>query len=141
MPTLRIDTNVSKSKIDLDGFSNDLTKAIAESLNKPIGYVLVIIHPDVAMTYGEGEGKNPDWCKSIFTSENSGFFCKTDRKKPAAFATLLSIGQLGLEENKKHSANIQPLIKKYLGVEPTRCFIYFNVSFFLKKENPSWILI
>jgi len=60
MPTLRIDTNVSKSKIDLDGFSNDLTKAIAESLNKPIGYVLVIIHPDVAMTYGEGEGKNPD---------------------------------------------------------------------------------
>lgn len=58
MPTLRIDTNVSKSKIDLDAFSTELTTTIAESLSKPIGYVMVIIHPDVAMTYGEGAGKS-----------------------------------------------------------------------------------
>jgi hypothetical protein len=53
----------------------------------------------------------------------------SDRKKPAASATLLSIGQLGVEANKKHAAALYPIIQKYLNVDPKRCYIHFLVRF------------
>lgn len=51
-----------------------------------------------------------------------------DRKKPAASATLVSIGRLGVEENKKHAAALFPVIKKHLNVDGNRCYIQFQVS-------------
>merc|ERR1712042_300033 len=45
--------------------------------------------------------------------------------KPCAQATLMSIGKLGLGENKKHSAVLFPLINKLLGVPDDRVYISY----------------
>lgn len=41
-------------------------------------------------------------------------------KEPCAIASLMSIGQLGVEENKKHAAAIFQLVKDTLGIPNDR---------------------
>jgi len=77
MPTLRIDTNVPKSEVDLPAFIDELSTTISKSLNKPIEYVMVIVHTDVAMTYGVGEGKNPDYFNLALRKSSKGCMLAT----------------------------------------------------------------
>jgi phenylpyruvate tautomerase len=46
--------------------------------------------------------------------------------EPCAYVTLMSIGRLGIEENKKHSNAIMNELEKLLEIPPSRvCFIIF----------------
>ena len=38
----------------------------------------------------------------------------------------MSIGRLGLEENKKHSKALFPILEKHLGVDSKHCYIHFQ---------------
>ena len=40
----------------------------------------------------------------------------------------MSIGCLGVKENKKHAAALYPIIQKYLGVDEGLCYIHFTVN-------------
>jgi len=44
--------------------------------------------------------------------------------KPCGTATLMSIGCLGREQNKKHAAVLYPILEKELGIPGDR-FVYF----------------
>lgn len=46
--------------------------------------------------------------------------------EPAAQATLMSIGALGTEENKKHSRAIFEALSKTIGVPVDRYFTFFS---------------
>lgn len=43
---------------------------------------------------------------------------------PCGIATLMSIGCLGVEPNKKHAAVLYPILKKELGI-PEHKYVYF----------------
>jgi phenylpyruvate tautomerase len=45
---------------------------------------------------------------------------------PCAYGELMSIGRIGIEENKKFSNEIMSLLEARLGVPPTRFYITFN---------------
>ena len=103
MPHLRIETNVRASQIgDMQKCVEDFQEEFQKIIGKPDQYVAVTIIPDVAMTMGK------------------------DSKVPTAQATLTSIGKLGVEENKKISAALFPILKTKLKVESDKCYIIFN---------------
>ncbi|XKL64705.1 hypothetical protein PGB90_004791 [Kerria lacca] len=99
MPSFELNTNVSKHKVTPE-FLKNLSKLVASTLGKPESYVTVSIKPDQYIIWGG-----------------------TD--EPCGFASLMSIGQLGIEQNKKHSAVISDYINKQLGIPPNRCYINF----------------
>ncbi|CAF0742811.1 unnamed protein product [Brachionus calyciflorus] len=99
MPMLQINTNIRKEKIT-EEFNLNLVDVLAETLNKPKGYCAVHILADQLMSFG-------------------GTF------EPCAYVTLMSIGRLGVEENKKHSKVIMNELEK-LGIPPNRVYIYFQ---------------
>ncbi|RNA14851.1 macrophage migration inhibitory factor [Brachionus plicatilis] len=99
MPMLQISTNIAKEKIT-EEFNLNLSDVLANTLNKPIGYCAVHIMPDQLMSFG-------------------GTF------EPCAMVTLMSIGRLGVEENKKHSKAIMCELEK-LGIPPNRIYIFFQ---------------
>ena len=45
---------------------------------------------------------------------------------PCAIAVLMSIGKLGVEENKKYSKILSDHVEKHLGVTPKRMYIGFQ---------------
>lgn len=98
MPSLTIYTNVAKSQIP-DDFCANLTKVLAGTLGKPESYCLVHIIPDQLMTWNS-------------TNE------------PCANVSVLSIGKLGVEENKRHSNAIMTELNK-IGIPSTRMYIHF----------------
>lgn len=52
--------------------------------------------------------------------------------EPCAYVTLMSIGRLGIEENKKHSNAIMNELERSLGISPARVgFISFNIYLIL----------
>ena len=103
MPHLRIETNVKSAAInDMEKCLQEFHEEFQKAIGKPHDYVAVTIVPDVAMMMG----KDPN----VMTAQ----------------ATLTSIGKLGVEENKKISAALFPVITKTLGVEPDKCYIIFN---------------
>ena len=103
MPHLRIETNVKSDDIkSMNDCIQELSTVFQGTINKPHDYVAVTMVPNVAMMMG------------------------TDPKVPTAQATVTSIGKLGVEENKKHSSVLFPVIKKHLGVESDKCYIIFN---------------
>ena len=99
MPFLQINTNVPKEKIT-EEFSLNLTQVMAETLNKPKDYCAVHILPGQFISFG---GTN----------------------EPCAYITLMSIGRLGVEENKKHTQVIMAELEK-LYIPPSRVYIYFQ---------------
>ncbi|XP_041971649.1 macrophage migration inhibitory factor-like [Aricia agestis] len=100
MPHLRIETNLPRSKIP----QNFVTKAVpilAQALGKPEQYCVVSVCPDSLMSFGGST-------------------------EPCAIANLMSIGALGVEQNKKHAKVLYDLIEKELGVSKSRMYITFQ---------------
>ena len=103
MPTLRIETNVKSDDItSIDDFLAELSEAATNTLGKPQEYISITVVPSVAMMMGK------------------------DPQVRTAQAVLTCMGKLGVEENKKHSSVLYPIIKKHLGVEGNMCYIIFN---------------
>ena len=103
MPHLRIETNVkSTSIIDVEKCLTEFHEELQKAIGKPHDYVAITIVPDVAMMMGK------------------------DPTVKTAQATVTSIGKLGVEENKKLSAALFPVITKNLGMEPDKCYIMSN---------------
>jgi len=89
MPSFTIATNISKDKIPVN-FAKETCTLIARTLGKPEAYVVVHVNPDQILSWGGGD-------------------------EPAAIATLTSIGRLGVDLNKKHSAVLAEHIEKKTG--------------------------
>ncbi|CAH2093926.1 unnamed protein product [Euphydryas editha] len=94
MPHLRIETNVPKSQIPQD-FVTKAVPILAKSLGKPEQYCVVSVIPDLPMSFG-------------------------GTTAPCAIANLMSIGALGVEQNKKHAKVLFELVEKELGVPQDR---------------------
>ncbi|XP_021933369.1 macrophage migration inhibitory factor homolog isoform X3 [Zootermopsis nevadensis] len=99
MPNFRLETNIPKSKITVD-FLKQTTALIAKTLGKPESYCVATVIPDLLLVWGGS----------------------TD---PCGTATLMSIGKLGVEENKKHAAVLYDHIEKNLGIPRNRLYITF----------------
>ncbi|XP_066959957.1 macrophage migration inhibitory factor homolog isoform X1 [Macrobrachium rosenbergii] len=99
MPCLEISTNIPKEKVTSDIILS-LSKEIAACLGKPEQYVAVRILPDQLMSFG-------------------------GTLEPCGTAQLLSIGKLGVAENKVISAKIFALVEKTLGIPNDRMYITF----------------
>lgn len=100
MPTFSLKTNVPKSKIPKD-FVKNTADTVAKMLGKPKSYVVVHVVPDQLMSWGGTDD-------------------------PCALLDILSIGKLGREENKKHSAVLSDYVGKHLGIDKDRMYITFH---------------
>ncbi|XP_070573088.1 macrophage migration inhibitory factor-like isoform X1 [Ptychodera flava] len=100
MPHLTLYTNVSRDKIP-DDFLTTTTKLMVEIIAKPEEYIMVHVIPDQVMSFGGST-------------------------KPCGNAFLTSIGNLGLQENKKITKAFMEHVKEKLGIEPTRMYITFS---------------
>ncbi|KAI5634220.1 macrophage migration inhibitory factor (MIF) domain-containing protein [Phthorimaea operculella] len=100
MPHFRIETNVPKSKVPQD-FLTKAVSVLAKTVGKPEQYCVVSIIPDVHMSFGGST-------------------------EPCAVANLMSVGRLGVEENKKHAKVLYELVEKELGVSKERMYITFQ---------------
>lgn len=100
MPHFRLETNVPQNKIPAD-LAQKLCKVLSKSLGKPINYCVATVIGGVNMSWG-------------------------GTTSPAAQATLMSIGSLGINENKKHSECIFELITQELNIPPDRMYITFT---------------
>ncbi|KAH9632702.1 hypothetical protein HF086_016901 [Spodoptera exigua] len=94
MPHFRIETNVSRSQIPAN-FVQKAVPVLAKALGKPEQYCVVSIIPDVQMSFGGST-------------------------EPCAIANLMSIGALGVEQNKKHAKVLFELVEQELGVKSDR---------------------
>jgi len=99
MPHLRIETNVPSSKVT-DQHLQELGKIVAKTLGKPEGYCVVQIVGDQKM----------NWAGT---------------SAPCATGHLMSIGSLGVAENKKHAAVIYPYVQQHFGIPPDRFYLTF----------------
>ncbi|XP_028137829.1 macrophage migration inhibitory factor homolog [Diabrotica virgifera virgifera] len=99
MPHFRVETNVPNDKIP-DDLPAKLCSILSKSLGKPINYCCATVIGGVKMSWG---GDN----------------------EPAAQAVLMSIGALGVDENKKHSKVLYDCISKSLGIPVDRMYIHF----------------
>ncbi len=99
MPIFRLETNVSEVP-KRDEFKSEVSAAVAKHLGKPEKFVQVILVVGVDMIMG-------------------------GTADPCGSASLASIGGLGIEENKKISADISAVIEKHVGIKADRCYINF----------------
>ncbi|XP_075217331.1 macrophage migration inhibitory factor homolog [Lycorma delicatula] len=99
MPFFRIETNLPKSKVPAT-FHQTTVKVIAKALGKPESYCGILIVPDQSISFSGSS----DLCGN---------------------ASLMSIGQLGVEQNKKIAAIIYDHIEKELGIPKDRMYISF----------------
>ncbi|XP_064390316.1 macrophage migration inhibitory factor-like [Halichondria panicea] len=100
MPSLTIATNVPRDAIPKD-FIKDAAEVFQQAIGKPIKWVSVHVQPDQMMSFGGTE-------------------------EPCALMSITSVGNLGVEENKKISASIFKLIKEKLSIEGTRAYLEFH---------------
>jgi len=100
MPHFQVKTNVPKNAIP-SGYLKETSALIAKMLDKPESYCVVTVIPDQMMMWGGEEG-------------------------PCAMAELMSIGRLGIEENKKYSKILSEHVEKHLGVASNRMYIEFQ---------------
>ncbi|XP_067015105.1 macrophage migration inhibitory factor homolog [Anabrus simplex] len=99
MPHFRLETNIPKNRVPAE-FLKQTTALMAKTLGKPESYCVAAVIPDQAMVWGG-------------TTE------------PCGTATLMSIGKLGVEENKKHAVVLYDHVEKYLGIPKNRLYITF----------------
>uniref|UniRef100_A0A5S6QL37 L-dopachrome isomerase n=1 Tax=Trichuris muris TaxID=70415 RepID=A0A5S6QL37_TRIMR len=99
MPIFTFATNVPADKISGD-FLKSTSKLVADMLGKPESYVAVHINGGQKMTFGGSDG-------------------------PAGFGQLLSIGGVGGERNRSHSAKLFKHITDNLGIPGNRMYINF----------------
>nr|AEE62567.1 unknown [Dendroctonus ponderosae] len=100
MPYFRLETNVPQEKIPKE-FAATLCQILSRSLGKPLGYCAATVIGGVNLSFG-------------------GTF------EPAAQATLMSIGGLGIAENKMHSKELFAAIEQTIGVPRSRMYIAYN---------------
>ncbi|XP_064081534.1 macrophage migration inhibitory factor homolog isoform X2 [Macrobrachium nipponense] len=100
MPCFELSTNVPREKVTSD-FILSLSKEIAACLGKPEQYVAVRILPDQLMSFG-------------------------GTLEPCGTGQLLSIGKLGVEENKVISAKIFAEVEKTLGIPNDSYWMQWN---------------
>jgi len=81
-------------------FMKEMSKHIAETLNKPETYVCVAVHDDVTMVWGGEE-------------------------QPCALGTLKSIGGINLENNKKIMEKLCSVLEKDFMIPPNRVYVEF----------------
>jgi len=106
MPTLIIDTNVPDKDIP-DTLIAELVDVVANTLGKPKSYVMVMINGGKRINMG-------------------------GTTAPCATGSLMSIGALGVEQNKKASAAIMKKVQDVIGVPGDRFYLNFTDA---KKEN------
>ena len=99
MPCLSLSTNVSNSKLTND-FNLRLWNCLAEILNKPKEFCSVHLAGDQNMTFG---GSN----------------------EPTAWLSIVSISNMGPEENKMYSNSIMIELEEYLGISPSRVSVKY----------------
>ncbi|RZC37681.1 uncharacterized protein BDFB_004462 [Asbolus verrucosus] len=95
----KLETNVPQDKIP-PNLPQKLCEVVSKSLGKPIGYCVATVIGGVNMSFGGTDA-------------------------PAAQATLMSIGALGVDQNKKHSKALYEVVSKELGVPRDRMYIHF----------------
>ncbi|XP_013189150.2 macrophage migration inhibitory factor-like [Amyelois transitella] len=100
MPCLKILTNVPTAKIPVD-FCKKITPIMVETVKKETEHMMCVISGDCQVSFGG------------------------DSSAPAAVATLESIGNLGVEENKYIVKELANFMHKEIGVTPDRFFISF----------------
>lgn len=99
MPTLKIQTNTEIPAAERTDLLKRISKAVAEMLEKPEKYVMIILDPPAAMTFGGDDA-------------------------PVAYLELKS---LGLPENctGDYSKRLCDLMGENLGIAPERIYIEF----------------
>ncbi|KAI4454314.1 d-dopachrome decarboxylase [Holotrichia oblita] len=100
MPHFRLETNVSADTVSPD-LPKKICDIISSSLGKSLQYCVATVVPGVNMSWG---GTN----------------------EPCAQATLVSIGALGVSENKQHSKAFFDLICTELQISPERMYIHYT---------------
>ncbi|CAI9737628.1 Hypothetical predicted protein [Octopus vulgaris] len=100
MPILIINTNLPRAKIPQD-FLSKATEMMSKQIGKPSKYFTICVHPDLIMSHGGSD----DPCASVYVA---------------------SIGKLGPDVNKDHSANIGSFIHETLKIPMDRFYIQFN---------------
>ncbi|CAH2052186.1 unnamed protein product, partial [Iphiclides podalirius] len=88
-------------KVFVTDFVTKAVPLLAKSLGKPAQYCVVSVIPDVIMSF-------------------------SGTTEPCAIANLMSIGALGVEQNKKHAQVLFELVEKELGVPQDRMYITFQ---------------
>ncbi|XP_022666220.1 macrophage migration inhibitory factor-like [Varroa jacobsoni] len=100
MPVLTVNTNVPADRIPAD-FLETSSKIVADTLGKPISYVMVHIAAGQQMSFAG------------------------DRATPCANCTLSSIGCISASQNKKTSKAISDLLDSKLAIPSDRMYINF----------------
>jgi len=100
MPLFQVTTNIPKSSVP-SSYLKETTALLAKMLGKPESYCVASVIPDQMMMWGGEEG-------------------------PCAIAVLMSIGKLGVQENKEYSRILSEHVQKQLGVSPDRMYIEFQ---------------
>ncbi|XP_047475541.1 macrophage migration inhibitory factor-like [Penaeus chinensis] len=99
MPYLEIATNIPRDRVTPEIVSI-FSKTLSETIGKPEQYCAVRVIPDQLMSFG-------------------GTF------DPCGSAILMSLGKLGVEENKTYASKIYAVVEKYLGIPNDRMYIQF----------------
>nr|XP_021187911.2 macrophage migration inhibitory factor homolog [Helicoverpa armigera] len=100
MPCLKILTNIPISQVPKD-FVSKILPLLSKVVRKPEDKFLCVVSGD---------------CHISFAGETS---------VPSAVATLESIGNLGVEENKIITREVTAFIEKELGIPPNHFFLSF----------------
>ncbi|XP_035433313.1 MIF-like protein mif-2 [Spodoptera frugiperda] len=104
MPILKIFTNLPKSKIPPD-FVNKILPVLSRTVKKPEHLFICMVSSDCYLTFGGNS------------------------TAPNAVATLESIGNFGVEENKLIAKEVTEFIEKELGIAKD----HFLMSFYDKR--------
>ncbi|CAG9853806.1 unnamed protein product [Phyllotreta striolata] len=99
MPHFHLETNLPQEQIP-DDLPEKICSILASSLGKP-----------------------KDYCAATIIGGAKMYF--KGSSQPTAQATLMSIGSLGVAENKKHSKVLFEVIEKSLGIPSDRVYIHF----------------
>lgn len=120
MPFFRLDTNVSKDKVTPE-FLKSTSKLIANTLGKPES--VSNFQVCCSLTFHWLKTK----CNWLIYFQYVGVQVNAEQaivwggtEAPAGYAALMSIGQLGIEPNKKHAAAIYDHVNKHLGIPKDR---------------------
>ena len=98
MPLLQINTNVNPT--DCSAIVNAASKLVADMLDKPESYVMVIINPDLTMSFGASE-------------------------EASAHLKLKSLG-LDEAETSNYSKQLCEFMHEQLGITTSRVYIEFD---------------
>ncbi|KAJ3684094.1 hypothetical protein LUZ61_013258 [Rhynchospora tenuis] len=108
MPCLNLSTNVNLDGVDTSAILAEATRVVADVIDKPQNYVMVVLKGSVPICFGGTE-------------------------QPAAYGELVSIGGIDPVTNKKICAGIATILSKKLSIPKSRFFLLF----FDTKTNPA----